>query len=115
MFISITNCGTFKGFEVLLSESYCQDSSCSDSRRKWDQETAARGCPEPQAGKCWHPWGISQLRGDLLGHSLLGKCSSMGVWVLTLSGHGASKHKRGLVSEGHIVRVALGVPGQMPR
>lgn len=47
--------------------------------------------------------------------SLLGELSGMGVWVLTLSGHHASKQKKGLVSEGHIMHVLhLGVPGQMP-
>lgn len=56
----------------------------------------------------WHPWGISAislLRCDLLGHSLLGKFSGVGVWVLTGSGHVASKRKRGLVSEGRIAHV----------
>lgn len=103
---SITNCGTFKGSAVARqSRALSMAALTADGIRT----------QQPQAGKCWHPRGISLLRGDLLGHSLLGTFSGVDVWVLTLSGHGACKHERGLVSEGHIVRVALGVPGQMPR
>lgn len=68
-------------------------------------------------GKCQHPWGLSGIMSVVLwsSWSLLGEFSGMGMGVLILSGHRASKQKRGLVSEGHIMHVLhLGVPGQMP-